>query len=215
MDIRLISLSGAAVINVLGQTLRITWYDEEYLSIAREKSPGGVIYAFWHQRLLPFCFSHKNQGIRVLVSTHRDGEIIARTIERLGFGTVRGSSTRGGREALFGMISESRKGFDLAVTPDGPRGPRFSLKPGLVTIARKTGYPIVPIANAVWPRKELSSWDGFHIPFPFARCVITHGEPVFVPEDGTREMIRLDLENRIMAVTRRADALLGKSCIKD
>jgi lysophospholipid acyltransferase (LPLAT)-like uncharacterized protein len=211
MDIRLISFSGAAFIHMLGRTLRVQWFDEQYVSEARGTTRGGVIYAFWHQRLLPFCFTHRNRGIRVLISTHRDGEIIARTIERLGFGTVRGSSTRGGREALFGLINESRKGFDLAVTPDGPRGPRYFLKPGLVTVARKTGFPIIPIANSVWPRKELSSWDGFHIPLPFAKCIITHGKPVFVPQHGDREEIRRDLEDRVMDVTRRADSLLGRA----
>ena len=208
LDIRSVSYCGAMLVKCIGITLRTRWFGLDHLDDARDRGPGGVIYAFWHQRLLPFCFTHRNQGVQVLVSTHRDGEIIARTIQRLGFGTVRGSSTRGGREALFRMVHESREGHDLAVTPDGPRGPRYLLKPGLVIIARKTGLPVVPIANAVWPRKELTSWDGFHVPFPFGKCVIIHGEPVFVPPYGDREEIRKDLEQRLIEITEKADLIL-------
>jgi lysophospholipid acyltransferase (LPLAT)-like uncharacterized protein len=193
----------------LGRSLRVTWHGNERLEEARRRAQGcGVIYAFWHQRLLPFCFTHRRQNINVLVSTHRDGELIARVIANMGFDTVRGSSTRGGREAVREMATDKRKQFDLAVTPDGPRGPARTLKPGLLVLARRTRRPIVPIANAVWPRFELSSWDKFHIPLPFAACSIVHGEPWW-PERGVdSDTAQTDLENRINNVTREAERLV-------
>jgi lysophospholipid acyltransferase (LPLAT)-like uncharacterized protein len=193
----------------LGRSLRVTWHGNDRLEHAREGAQGrGIIYAFWHQRLFPFCFTHRRQNINVLVSTHRDGELIARVIANLGFDTVRGSSTRGGREAVREMTVERRKPFDLAVTPDGPRGPARVLKPGLLVLARRTNRPIVPIANAVWPRVELSSWDRFHIPLPFARCSIVHGEPWW-PERGVdADAVRIDLERRLSDATLEAETLV-------
>lgn len=195
----------------LGRSLRVTWYHEDALDDIGKKSPGGVIYAFWHQRLLPFCYTHRQRGVCVLVSTHRDGELIAQVIERLGFDTIRGSSTRGGRKALHGMIALGRQGHDLAVTPDGPRGPRYVLKPGLVTLARMTGLPVIPIANAAWPRLELRSWDRFHVPSPGARCAVVLGRPWWPGEFGKdeREAARRQLELRLIETTAEADRLVG------
>lgn len=200
----------SATVWVLGRSLRITWHQLDLLESARERSAGrGIIYAFWHQRLLPLCFTHRRRSINVLVSTHRDGELIARVIGNLGFETVRGSSTRGGREALHEMTAKSRSAHDLGVTPDGPRGPARELKPGLLVLARRSGRPVVPLASAVWPRVELSSWDRFHIPLPFARCAITHGEPWWPERGMDAESMRAELEARINQVTRAADTLVG------
>ncbi len=196
----------------LGRSLRVSWHHESRLSDAREASgKKGVIYAFWHQRLLPFCFTHRRQGVNVLVSTHKDGEIIARLISNLGFRTVRGSSTRGGLRAFFEMASDNRQHFDIAVTPDGPRGPSKVLKPGLLLLARRTGRPVIPIANAVWPRIELRSWDRFHLPAPGARCSVVLGEPWWPTrnEHGSTEDARLDLEVRLKQITDEADELVG------
>jgi len=196
----------------LGRSLRVSWHHESRLCDAREASGGkGVIYAFWHQRLLPLCFTHRKQGINVLVSTHKDGEIIARVISNLGFGTVRGSSTRRGLKAFFEMVSDERQHFDLAVTPDGPKGPSKVLKPGLLLLARRTGRPVVPLANAVWPRIELRSWDRFHLPWPGARCSVVLGEPWWPDrnEHGSTEDARLDLELRLKRITDEADKLVG------
>jgi hypothetical protein len=142
-----------------------------------------------------------------MVSTHRDGELITRVIGRLGFGAVRGSSTRRGAQALFGMAAEGKRGLDLAVTPDGPRGPRETLKPGLVVLARRTGRPVVPIANSTWPRIELRSWDHFHIPLPGARCVVVIGDPWY-PGDAPSASLeddRLEIERRLRLATEEAD----------
>jgi lysophospholipid acyltransferase (LPLAT)-like uncharacterized protein len=139
------------------------------------------IYAFWHARMLPLVFTHRHRGIAVLVSRHRDGEWIARVIEALGFVTARGSSTRGGEEGVREMLEWAERGHLLAVTPDGPRGPREVVKPGLVWLASRTGLPIVPVATSGTPSRVFDSWDRFRVPLPFARTVVTYGEPIQVP----------------------------------
>lgn len=200
---------GAAIVRTVGRTLRVRWHHAERVDQARRRYDSGVLYIFWHQRLFPFCYTHRDQGIHVMVSTHRDGELIARIIDRLGFGTVRGSSTRQGLHALFGMAAQGRRGVDLAVTPDGPRGPREVLKAGTVVLARRSGLPVVPIANSTWPRMELRSWDRFHVPLPGARCAVVVGEPWW-PEDASdrpAEEVRRDLEQRLNLTTAEADRL--------
>ncbi|MBN1425762.1 lysophospholipid acyltransferase family protein [Candidatus Fermentibacteria bacterium] len=198
---------GVLAVRALGATLRVRWYHGERVVAARGSARDGVLYAFWHQRLLPFCYTHRFQGVHVMVSTHRDGELITRIIGRLGFGAVRGSSTRQGMKALFGMAAEGRRGVDLAVTPDGPRGPREVLKPGMVVLARRLGKPIVPIANAAWPRIELRSWDRFHVPLPGARCAVVVGEPWLPVDTASVEDSRRDLEHRLQMTTAEADRL--------
>lgn len=199
-----------ATVWALGRSLRVSWHQLELVESARERTAGrGIIFACWHQRLLPFCFTHRRRSISVLVSTHRDGELIARVLGNLGNDTVRGSSTRGGREALRQMAAESRTPYDLWFTPDGPRGPARELKPGLLVLARRSGRPVIPIANAVWPRVELSSWDRLHIPLPFARCAIVHGDPWWPDREMDAESIRKELEARLNEVTRVADSLVG------
>src|SRR5262245_24423303 len=112
---------------------------EEHVERAREAGNGRVLFALWHSHMLLSAFRHRHRGIRVLVSLHHDGEIIARIIEGLGFATVRGSTTRGGRDAFFRMVRESREGHDIAITPDGPRGPREVVGEGVVRLAQWSG----------------------------------------------------------------------------
>ena len=172
-----------------------------------------VIMACWHQAQLPFIYTHRGQGIRVLVSYHADGELLARLLEGLGYRTVRGSTTRGGASALKGLVRLARAGHDLAITPDGPRGPRYKVQPGVITLARLTGLPILRgawAASRVW---EFRSWDRFRIPKPFARIVAIHGGPYRVPRDLSEEeeeACRQELEKDLRAETDRAqEALRG------
>ncbi|MBI5711047.1 MAG: lysophospholipid acyltransferase family protein [Candidatus Eisenbacteria bacterium] len=162
------------------------------------------LYAFWHARLLPLIFTHRRRGIAVLVSQSRDGELTAGIIARFGFVSARGSSTRGGDEGLRDMLRWARRGRLLAVTPDGPRGPRERLKPGLVVIASRTGLPIIPVATSGHPCWTLRSWDGFRVPRPFAKVVVAYGEPVQVPgvlDESGVEAWRLAAERAIRDLT--------------
>jgi lysophospholipid acyltransferase (LPLAT)-like uncharacterized protein len=202
-----ISLMGPVFIFLLGKTLRIKWIGEKNLDPIR-KNQSQVIYAFWHGRMLISSYSHRWQKIHVLISQHRDGELIARIIERLGFVSVRGSTTRGGTKAIFEMAEKGASGYDVAITPDGPRGPRFKVQLGTIYIAQRSQMPIIPITNAAKSCWTLSSWDGFLIPKPFSKVVILIGEPIYVPLESTPQELeekREELEKRLVDLTQKAD----------
>jgi hypothetical protein len=202
-----ISVVGPIFIFLLGKTLRIKWIGEKNLDSIR-KNQSQVIYAFWHGRMLISSYSHRGQKIHVLISQHRDGELIARIIERLGFVSVRGSTTRGGTKAIFEMVNRGASGYDVAITPDGPKGPRFKIQLGTIYIAQRSQMPIIPITNAAKSRWTLSSWDGFLIPKPFSKAVILIGEPIYVPLESTPQELeekREELEKRLVDLTQKAD----------
>jgi len=202
------SLLGPIFIFLLGKTLRIKWIGEENLDSIR-KNQGQVIYAFWHGRMLILSYSHRGRKTHVLISQHRDGELIARIIQRLGFVSVRGSTTRGGAKALFEMANKGASGYDVAITPDGPRGPKFKVQIGTIYIAQRSGMPIVPITNSAKSRWTLSSWDRFLIPKPFSKAVIMIGEPIYVPFEATPQELeekREELEKRMVELTQKADS---------
>ena len=179
---RLIGHLGAAVVRAWGATLSVDWIGFENLGTAAGKDKK-CVWVLWHGRLLTLAYLFRNQGIVVLVSRHRDGEMISQVICRLGYGVVRGSSSRGGLQALVEMARVGKAGYALAVTPDGPRGPRHTLQPGVLHIAQRSGLPILPIAVDAVRRTELSSWDRFLIPHPWSRVVIVLGEPISIPPD--------------------------------
>jgi lysophospholipid acyltransferase (LPLAT)-like uncharacterized protein len=145
-----------------------------------------VVFLLWHEALLPLLWQHRGQGIAIVVSEARDGQYLSELAGSLGYRAVRGSSTRGGARALLGAVRELKAGRSIAFTPDGPRGPRRELKPGVIAAAQRGGGVIVPIhaeADRAW---RLHSWDRFMIPQPLARVLITYGRPFEVGrgEDG-------------------------------
>lgn len=135
---------GAGVIRLLGRTMRIRTEGADRVDVLHRRGQP-IILAFWHAQQLMIPLGYRGAGTHVLISRHRDGEVIARIIARFGHGAVRGSSTRGGAGALRELIRLGRSGRDLAVTPDGPKGPRQVAKPGVIQLARATGLPIVPL----------------------------------------------------------------------
>ena len=169
------------------------------------------IFAFWHAQLLTLVFTHRRRSIAVLVSQHRDGELIARILGRLGYVTGRGSSTRGGEEGLRDMLRHAEEGRLLGLTPDGPRGPAERVKPGLVYLASRTGYPVLPLATAATHAWTLDTWDRFRVPKPFARVVVAYGAPIAVPArlpddqvETWREKIEVAIRELSLEVERRA-----------
>ena len=186
---------GRALIGLLARTWRVrVRNDEGWRRLAAEKKPW--IFALWHSTLLPIAIQHNDQGIAVLVSQHRDGELIARTLAAWGNSTVRGSTTRGGSRALLAMIKELERGVVVAVTPDGPRGPALKFQAGTLIAAQRANVPVVPIlmhADRAW---RLRSWDRFIIPKPFARLTIAYGDPVMVngttPREASEEAARFE-----------------------
>ncbi len=205
----LATAAGAAFVWLLGHTWRI-----ELLGVAehdREIAAGAgpCIFAFWHSRLLPLAYTHRGRGAAVLVSRSRDGELIAGIIQRLGFATARGSSSRGAGEAVLELLRWGEQGHVLAVTPDGPRGPAEEVKPGLVFLASRTGYPIIPVATAASAATILPSWDGFRIPRPFSRVVVAYGEPIRVPADLSAEQAEI-WRGRVAAALREHTRLIAR-----
>jgi len=145
--------------------------------------------AFWHGRILPATIYFRNRGIVVITSRSGDGEWIARIIERFGYGTARGSATRGGSRAMAEMSECLLNGIDAAFTIDGPRGPAYQVKPGAVTLARHTGQPILAIHDAVARYWELPSWDRLQIPKPFTRAAIFIAEPITVARQAGKDEV--------------------------
>jgi lysophospholipid acyltransferase (LPLAT)-like uncharacterized protein len=206
------SWMGPILIYLLGVTLKTKWVGLEKLDKLR-KEKKSVIYAFWHGRMLTFTYSHRQLGIHVLISQHQDGEYIARIIHRLGFISIRGSTTSGGPKAIFEICDKISSGYDVAISPDGPKGPGFRVHPGILYVAQRTKMPILPITNSAQHRWNLSSWDKFLIPQPFSKTVIMLGNPIYVPVEATAEELeekRRELENDLLELTQRADAYFSK-----
>ncbi len=161
----------AALIRGVGKTLRIETVNGEGID-ARWRKSEAIIIAFWHGRQLMLPLAYHGRGLSILISRHRDGELIARAMRAFGFSAVRGSTTRGGSSALRALVAEGRRGRDLAVTPDGPKGPRGIVQPGVIQLARLTGLPVFPLAFGASKKKFWTRGTAFssHIHSPAACC---------------------------------------------
>ena len=176
---------GAFLVRVLGWTWRIrVSHDEEVRRLRAAKQP--IIFALWHGQLLPLVYHHRNEGVAVLISEHADGEIIARIATSLGFNTVRGSSSRGAARALLGLARVLGEGHDVAITPDGPRGPAKSFAPGSAIVAQRTGAAVIGVAVSAASAWRLKSWDSFMIPRPFARVQIAYSDATYSAASDAR-----------------------------
>jgi len=181
-----VGVLGRGLVSALLRSTRVERRGTEHFErFRREGRP--VVFVFWHGQLLPLVHIHRGEGIVVLVSEHDDGEYITRIIERNGFGTVRGSSTRGGTTGLRGLVRAARAGRDLALTPDGPRGPRHELKPGALLVAQLTGLPVIPLVVGASRGWRLGSWDGFLVPGPLSKVEVEYLPPRYIPRDASRE----------------------------
>ena len=205
----------AGAVRALGATLRLQSDGLEPLeSLWAARRP--VIYVVWHARILMVPWlsarlarTHGARPVRVLASHSRDGELVARWAARFGLRVTRGSSTRGGAAALRALTAAVRAGEDVAVVPDGPRGPRERLQAGVVVLAALTGAPVVPFGFAARPARRLASWDRFLVPLPFARAAVVFGKPVVIARAAEREAARADLERALREVTETADRLVA------
>ena len=169
----------------------------------------GFVGAFWHGRLLMIPPLYPGQRMHVLIGTHRDGQLIADVMTRFGFGHVRGSSSKGGREALREMVRLLTDNNDVAITPDGPRGPAEVAKLGVAQVAKLAGRAVIPIAFAASPAWRLSSWDRFIVPKPFSRGAYVVGEPLRLGAGENVEDFRLRIEEALRRVTAEAEAACG------
>ena len=200
---RTLAFLGAMILRLLFLTIRLRLDDRSGLSKNAFEAP--AILCFWHNRILGITLSflraypkRKRAGVTVLTSPSSDGEILARVVGALGMGSVRGSSSRRGSRALLELVRIIRNGGDMAITPDGPRGPRYNLGPGVILLAQTTGASIIPShASFSWCLR-LKTWDGFIIPLPFSTIVVRLDDQMIIPQNLTEaefEQARKNLED--------------------
>jgi lysophospholipid acyltransferase (LPLAT)-like uncharacterized protein len=202
---RFLAILGSKILRLLFLTLRLELDDRAGLSKNFPRSP--VIFCFWHNRILGITLTFirhypgkARKGVTVLTSASRDGEVLAQLVGEFGMSAVRGSSSRRGSRALLELVDQVENGSDIAITPDGPRGPRYLLGPGVVSLAQLTATPIVPMHAKFSRCFRLKSWDGFIIPLPFSKVWVTVDDYIRVP----RELSDEDFE----AVRSRVQTLL-------
>lgn len=198
------------LVNALGTTLRWRWEDRS--GLFESGSDQRAIFALWHNRLALCLLLYRGHIVRrfsgrrlaALVSASRDGGMLAHVLGLFHVVPVRGSSSRRGAAALRELATAARRGCDLAVTPDGPRGPAGVVNEGVIAAAQLSGLPLVPVSYALGWKLTLRSWDRFQIPLPFSRVSVQVGEPLWVPraaDAAQRERLRAELERRLQALT--------------
>ncbi|HSA06426.1 MAG TPA: lysophospholipid acyltransferase family protein [Candidatus Gastranaerophilales bacterium] len=170
-----------------------------------------AVYAIWHG--LQYCLGgiQQRKNLNILISHSNDGEIIAQTVKKIGFSTIRGSMKRGGMKATREIIRALEEGKNIAYTVDGPKGPGFKVKNGVIKIAQLAQKPIIPVSSAAYPEIEAPSWDKYQLPFFFSKIVMTFGDPIEVPSDISEEQAeeyRLKLENELFRLRQEAKSKL-------
>lgn len=193
------------LIYLIGKTTKFTVIGEE--NYKKTKCP--VIFAFWHNRIFLSVYYYRyilnKKNICVLLSPSRDGELLAKVINKLGFASARGSSKHYSKNALTTMLTAFKKGFDAAIVPDGPQGPKYKAKPGIIRIAQKAGIPLIPVVYNTSRKRLLSTWDSFLLPIPFSRAVLIYDEPLIISSDINDEDAKTLLERRLTKITKEAD----------
>jgi hypothetical protein len=188
-------------------TLRVRFLGIDEREGRLPKNPVGIA-VFWHQRILAFAGIYHHAGVKAIVSQHGDGEMLARIMLRLGIRPIRGSTTRGGASALREILRDPEERPFIAITPDGPRGPRHFFHEGAVYLASRTGLPLYFVTASFRRYLRLPTWDGFVVPCPFTRTILRLADRIDVPPDVTREeleRIRKDAEDRLRAITDATD----------
>ena len=197
------------LVPLIGSTIR--WRIEDPSGLLVSLPERACIFAFWHNRifLMPFLFrkhwrTRCRERVAVLVSASKDGEKLAHVLSKFNLICVRGSSSRRGKEALRELARLVEEGYDVGITPDGPRGPKYHCHDGVISLSQLTQSPIIPVSYEVSRKIIVNSWDGFIVPLPFARAMLRIGSPITVPStaDGVaREQKRLELENVLSSLS--------------
>jgi len=211
---RLLAFLIYSLIQLVTFTIRFSWKDRA--GLLSSTAPAPVIYCTWHNRLA-LCFAvqryvdrqqsrnhAQKRRMAAIVSASRDGGLLARILELFDVQPVRGSSSRRGPQALRELMTWTERGLNVAITPDGPRGPCYHVQDGVIALAQITGLSIHPIAYHLSWKIRLKSWDRFQIPVPFTRCTVTLGEPINVPREADereRELLRQRLEQQLQSIT--------------
>ena len=196
----LLSLLAFAFLQLLNRTLRVRHIDVHHV----DDTPRYIL-AFWHECILGALHSRWRKPTTAMISRSKDGEIVARVVHLYGATTARGSSNRGGSGAFRDILRDVKEGKNIAVTPDGPKGPRRMVKEGVVQAAKVTGLPVIPFHFTAKSKKLLRSWDRMIVPRPFSKAVYVYGKPIEVPRDGDVEEWRLKIEKDMNELAERAE----------
>lgn len=208
---RLGALLISAAVKIVTATLRYRWEDRS--GFFEQPPAGPAIYCVWHNRLIlsiPTYYAYAKKrnataGLAAMVSASRDGGFLTAILECFKVQPVRGSSSRRGPQALLELTTWAERGYDLAITPDGPRGPLYAIQEGIMSLAQLTGLPILPCSYYIRPKLQLKTWDRFQIPLPFARCDVFVEKPVRIPREATdeeREALRQQLERALKGISQ-------------
>jgi lysophospholipid acyltransferase (LPLAT)-like uncharacterized protein len=200
---RMIAWALFLVERAITSSLRCQWRDKSGLADSNMEQP--VIFCLWHNRLAISMLVHRRhpRKLAALVSASKDGALLAAILGRFGVKQIRGSSSRRGPQALLELTSHARNGYDLAITPDGPRGPRYVVQQGVIALAQITGLPIIPVTCNTQRKVCLKSWDRFQIPLPFSRCELILNEPIRVPREAD-ETKREESRNKLETCLRQS-----------
>ncbi len=194
----------------VGWTNSLRWRGLAWKNLLRGRNQR-FIYALWHERQVYFTWTHRDDNAAVLVSLSKDGDIIAKVMDLSRITSPRGSSSRGASAALRTMIKLVEDGLDIGLTPDGPKGPRRTIKPGGIFLAQKLGIPLLPIANALSRKKIFPrSWDQFQVPLPFGRSVVHHGRPIWVGPEDDLQAKAAELQAEMNRITDEADREIAR-----
>ena len=208
--LRLVPIAAAALIHWWGKSFFAIKVVNGDFEAERAATGQGCVYVTWHQRLFNLYFLHHRRPLTIMISRSKDGELATGAVHRLGFATVRGSSSRGGATAMYQLIEamQNEPSTCAGMLGDGPKGPARKLKLGTLKIAQATGAPILPFAYSAKRHKLFVSWDRFMLPLPFSPLVVIFGEPLIVPSqasDKEFEELRLKVENSLNELTERCD----------
>ena len=218
--VRVVPFIGAGYSMIMGITSRFRIVGPPHLS-TRAQLVGwknGAIYCSWHSRFFYFSYLGRGSKITTMISPSKDGDFIARTIKKLRLNAVRGSSSSKGHEALYQMADLLKKNAIVLMIPDGPRGPRYCLKPGAIRLAQISGKPLIPVGFSSERGLFFPSWDLFLLPVPFDRSVMLVGEPIYVPAQLTNEefeMKRKQLEETMRELCIEGDRLCKRDPEKE
>ena len=209
--LRVIIATGYCFIRLIGPTLRVSISREEGAQQTVGQRP--LVLNFWHAGIIPATYLFRNCGIRVMSSNSYDGEYMGRIIHKFGFVAVKGSSSRNAVRALLGLRRALKEGWSVAFSIDGPRGPRYQVKPGPVTLARSSGVPLATFHIAVERAWVLNTWDRLIIPKPFSRVLLRFGKLITVPEgagDEDLERYQQELQDSLDRICEFAEANVSK-----
>jgi lysophospholipid acyltransferase (LPLAT)-like uncharacterized protein len=212
LKVTIISTLGYWIIKLVCKSLQWEIHEAQSLD-ALHKAGKSLILAFWHGRIFTTAYYFGSPRVVAMTSQNRDGEYIAQVLQKFGCGVARGSSTRGSQGAVLECLRAIKKGKDLGMAIDGPRGPRYVAKPGAAYLARKSGNPVIPLNIAVEKKWVMKSWDLFEAPLPFSRAVLLAGNPIYVAENATNDEMQAaeaNIQQSLDDLRIRSDSWWGK-----